>query len=454
MTRTITGTILKPDGSAHYEASVLFDMQTVLATTSTESVIQQQVTATTDESGAYSAALAVPESGSWRWRVTLPDGNAALFWLADGDATTMEAILLAASLAGEPGAADTLAALIAVHNAATTSVHGIADTSALVADDDARLTDARTPTAHAASHATGQSDAIAAVDIGAEPAITGGTATQVINGLKNLVEGVWLNVAQTWTAVQTFSSGIVTGTIKPAADSTAAVQITKADGTPVLTIDTTNSEITIGSVPAILRIGSEAGRGATSTSQISIGAYAGKANQGTYAVQIGQNAGENNTNPNQIAIGRSAGKNNTASGQVAIGVSAGFANSGLDSLAFGATAGFQNTGDYLVALGGNAGQYNSGVSCTFVGRGVGVSNTTNYRVAIGNNNGSLLDGIKSTTVSNSSLTVNAGALIFPAPVVPASAAATGTTGQISWDANCIYICTATNTWKRVAIATW
>lgn len=37
---------------------------------------------------------------------------------------------------------------------------------------------------------------------------------------------------------------------------------------------------------------------------------------------------------------------------------------------------------------------------------------------------------------------------------PASASATGTTGQIAWDADYIYICTATNTWKRVAISTW
>jgi hypothetical protein len=37
---------------------------------------------------------------------------------------------------------------------------------------------------------------------------------------------------------------------------------------------------------------------------------------------------------------------------------------------------------------------------------------------------------------------------------PASASATGTTGEIRIDANFIYICTATNTWKRVAIATW
>ena len=37
---------------------------------------------------------------------------------------------------------------------------------------------------------------------------------------------------------------------------------------------------------------------------------------------------------------------------------------------------------------------------------------------------------------------------------PASAAATGTTGQVAVDTGFIYVCTATNTWKRVAIATW
>ena len=37
---------------------------------------------------------------------------------------------------------------------------------------------------------------------------------------------------------------------------------------------------------------------------------------------------------------------------------------------------------------------------------------------------------------------------------PASASATGAEGEIAWDADYIYICTATDTWKRVAIATW
>lgn len=37
---------------------------------------------------------------------------------------------------------------------------------------------------------------------------------------------------------------------------------------------------------------------------------------------------------------------------------------------------------------------------------------------------------------------------------PASAADTGTAGRVRVDTGFIYVCTATNTWKRVAIATW
>jgi hypothetical protein len=37
---------------------------------------------------------------------------------------------------------------------------------------------------------------------------------------------------------------------------------------------------------------------------------------------------------------------------------------------------------------------------------------------------------------------------------PASATAAGKAGHLATDANYIYVCTATNTWKRVAISTW
>lgn len=38
--------------------------------------------------------------------------------------------------------------------------------------------------------------------------------------------------------------------------------------------------------------------------------------------------------------------------------------------------------------------------------------------------------------------------------VPASATATGTAGQVARDSSYLYVCVATNTWKRVGLSTW
>jgi hypothetical protein len=56
-------------------------------------------------------------------------------------------------------------------------------------------------------------------------------------------------------------------------------------------------------------------------------------------------------------------------------------------------------------------------------------------------------------VSGSGGTTIAGR--YNAPLsTPASATAAGTTGDVAWDANFVYVCVATNSWKRVAIAAW
>jgi len=45
-------------------------------------------------------------------------------------------------------------------------------------------------------------------------------------------------------------------------------------------------------------------------------------------------------------------------------------------------------------------------------------------------------------------------IILTTATTPASASATGTTGEIVWDVNYIYVCIATNTWRRTAINAW
>ena len=55
---------------------------------------------------------------------------------------------------------------------------------------------------------------------------------------------------------------------------------------------------------------------------------------------------------------------------------------------------------------------------------------------------------------SSKLTVGGDFQLSTPTTVPTTASSTGTKGMISYDSSYIYVCTATNTWKRVAIATW
>ena len=59
-----------------------------------------------------------------------------------------------------------------------------------------------------------------------------------------------------------------------------------------------------------------------------------------------------------------------------------------------------------------------------------------------------------TTTPSALLDVNSDTVRVRTARTPASATAAGNAGDICWDANYIYVCTATNTWKRTAISTW
>jgi hypothetical protein len=77
--------------------------------------------------------------------------------------------------------------------------------------------------------------------------------------------------------------------------------------------------------------------------------------------------------------------------------------------------------------------------------GLGVSKSANM-------GGALTVGTTATVAS--SLTLNGAIYAVGAEGTPASVSDTCTKGTIKWDSGFIYICTATDTWRRMALDTW
>jgi hypothetical protein len=102
------------------------------------------------------------------------------------------------------------------------------------------------------------------------------------------------------------------------------------------------------------------------------------------------------------------------------------------------------TATALVNIPGTTSASSSTVGALTIGNGTAATN-----VAIGGGN----VNAGGTGTFGGAVSI-AGTVIHTLSATPASATAAGTVGTMSWDANYIYICTATNTWKRVAIATW
>jgi hypothetical protein len=59
-----------------------------------------------------------------------------------------------------------------------------------------------------------------------------------------------------------------------------------------------------------------------------------------------------------------------------------------------------------------------------------------------------------TTAPTAKVDVSSDILRLRTAKTPASAGATGNQGDICWDSGYLYICVATNTWKRAMLTTW
>lgn len=70
------------------------------------------------------------------------------------------------------------------------------------------------------------------------------------------------------------------------------------------------------------------------------------------------------------------------------------------------------------------------------------------------NDGGTIAGNSAFTFNKATSQTTFGGPVILATHTPSSASDTGVAGQLAWDANFIYVCVTTNTWKRVAISTW
>jgi len=86
----------------------------------------------------------------------------------------------------------------------------------------------------------------------------------------------------------------------------------------------------------------------------------------------------------------------------------------------------------------------------------GIYDATNtaFRLGIGTNGSVIAGGVDPVISDGIGLHVNGKILRLASGKNIGSAGATGNQGEICWDDSYIYVCTATNSWKRAAISTW
>lgn len=127
---------------------------------------------------------------------------------------------------------------VAAHNTDTTSVHGIANTADLVVTSDTRLSDARTPTAHATSHEAGGGDEIEV----AQAQVTGLDATLAAKA--DLVGGVVPSAQIPAIAITTFLGSV--------ADEPAMLALAGESGDWAIRTDTGTTWVITGPDPTLL----------------------------------------------------------------------------------------------------------------------------------------------------------------------------------------------------------
>jgi hypothetical protein len=191
---------------------------------------------------------------------------------------------------------------------------------------------------------------------------------------------------------------------------------------------------------------------------------------------LGSNAGVNiRTGSWNSAFGINAMlTNQSGSHNVSVGLESLYSNTTDFNVGIGSNAAFNSTSSGIIAIGYNAAKFQSdgstaltgGASSIYIGTNVkGLNNSDSNTIVIGAS--AIADGANTTVLnttsttqtkiagtSSSTLIVSGQNLRLVTQRTIATASSTGTQGDICHDSNYIYVCVATNTWKRVLLSTW
>lgn len=226
----------------------------------------------------------------------------------------------------------------------------------------------------------------------------------------------------------------------------------------------TNKDITVSSYFKI---------GRNSTAGYFLGKDTGNAN---YSVFLGDNAGNGTTATNAVAIGYNAGYNSTGlTSSVVLGSGSGASANSTGSIFIGNGAGSSTNSTYgsNISIGSSAGNYNTGSGTVGIGYNALQNNTRSgviqltaaftggYLLPPTADNQFVISTFRNAffnmpSAGNRTYTYAEASGTIPAlnTTAPASATAAGVVGEIRVTSTYIYVCTATNTWVRAALATW
>jgi hypothetical protein len=235
--------------------------------------------------------------------------------------------------------------------------------------------------------------------------------TGVTSAIQTQLNTKGAHAGQTWTGTHNFTGATLT----------AATQTVGTNNTTVAT--TAFVMAAAGVSPWAVTDTNEISYAADGSTLASAILKTGGANRGIVAVQIGFQG----VNPGPSEIGAFYWFGGHAGGEVRAGA-AGFEASNVGS----ATTNDGTTIDILTKTTGNG----------TASRAMRIDDS--QQVGIGTGTGSI----------TAKLDVNADKIRVRTAKTPSSASDTGNAGDICWDSDYVYVCVATDTWKRAALSTW